>query len=252
MSEAETEDVLEKPASGGIGKFVIGLLLLIGLGGGGYYFATTQQSKAELEIHKKLNALGADSGKVVSQLDVGRKFVSTLMVRHKIDEIMPLVADLRSLNSLDVAQTAFGDQHVDAVKSNSKLLTLVLSDTKVTDAGVAALSSMSLKDFYVARTAITGQALDSIAAMPALEIVDISETGVANDFAKLKNAETLVWIRMEDVDVSGLENEALETLLALPKLGRLTFNDATGLSKASLDKLKSERPKLMLERVGGE
>ena len=253
MSETEVEeDVLEQPARGGVAKFAIGLLLLIGVVAGWWFYAAGQQTKVELDIHKKLNEFGAEKGEVVSQLDVGRKFVSTLMVRTKIEEVMPMVSQLRSLNSLDVAQTAFGDQHVDAVKNNGKLLTLVLSDTQVTDTGVAELSSMSLKDFYVARTNITGNAFDSIARMPALEIVDISGTSTANAFSKLKDAKSLVWIRMEDVDVSSVESEVLETLLGLPELGRLTFNDATGLTKMSLDKLKAERPKMMLEKVGGE
>ena len=244
MTEDQTEGASEPTkSSGGLVKVIVPILLLIGIAGG-WFVSSSMQTKAELAANDELKALGA-----FPQLDVGRKFVSTLMIREKIDDAMPHVAKLRKLNTFDAERSDFGDEHVESILGNKGLNSLTLSQTKITDAGVAKLKSMGVKDLYLSQTPITAAALDSVVQMPALEILDVSHTPVATNLAKLKEAQGLVWLRMDGVDISSMEAEAVEILLALPKLGRLTFSPSTGFSEASVDRLKNERPQLFIDKV---
>src|SRR5690606_37287114 len=99
-----------------------------------WWLVSQRQAAAEQEAIAKLRQLGA-----IVQLDSQREHAVTAMLRENIKEAIPLIADLVHLTHLDVADSDFGDEEAEYLTGMSRLRSLVLSNTQITDATVERL-----------------------------------------------------------------------------------------------------------------
>lgn len=176
--------------------------------------------------------------------------VGTMMVQGHVDEALPHIATLGKVTEIYFAGTDFDDADVASLTGLSSLRSLVLSDTKITDAGVAELASLPLESISLNGTSITAAAAESISAMSALDTLNISKTKVHEDLTPLATLENLEWLLIAETDLSGLDDASIEVLCNLPKLKRFT---ATGsnLKAETIDRLKAAKPALSLETGTG-
>lgn len=202
-------------------------------------------SAAESEAGEALKALGGYPVK-------GGAHYSSLMLTsqaaEKIDETMEHVRELKYIGHLELTNLPVTDEHLKIVKGLKKVNSLVLTGTQVTDAGVETISRLGLDTLYIDKTAITSAAMDSLGGMSKLKILDISECDVMSNLEPLENLKDLEWLILDN---SKVDSSAVDILVRLPALGRITLKGAT-ISDADVERLKSAKPSLMIDRSAPE
>jgi serine/threonine protein kinase len=106
-----------------------------------------------------------------------------------------------SARSLFITNCDVGDETARAVAGWSELVTLVLNDTKVTDAGVKAVAELRppLAELRLANTAVTDEAVPALARLKLLVALDLKGTKVSATGAEaLRAALPYTWIRTDE------------------------------------------------------
>lgn len=222
-------------------KLILAAVGIAVLAGGLAWLMLERRRAAETAARDQLKKLGA-----IVQLDGQQKHVSTVIVRDNLESALPLVADLHYLSHLDVADTAFSDDHVRHLRGLSRLKSLVLSKTDITDAALTPLAGMSIESLFLAHTDISAAALDLVVKMPALQTLDVAHTRVQDNVTALASAGQLEWLVLTGVDLSEAGEAELRTFLEMPKLRRLTMRQ-TQIDDDLVGRLKRERPEMMVE-----
>lgn len=140
------------------------------------------------------------------------------------------------LMTLDLSDTAAGDQFLTSVSNFPQLEFLDLSNAKATDQGLSQLKSLNeLHILKLTNTAITNDGIAELGCLPALRELHLGDTKLDGDVLDhLAKIKTLEWIDLSNTKVSG---EKLAKLATLPNLrGVSLFN--TPISSSDLPYLR--------------
>lgn len=126
--------------------------------------------------------------------------------------------------------------------TNLRLTHLVIAETKVSDAGMDAVSGMSeLRDLNLSSTPITASGLRKLAALPNLEEFKFVGKGVnMPEMEAMKTWPSLVRLTIE---ASRIDEEVLALAMDFPKLRRLDIG-RTMIDLGFVDGLRDKRPGL--------
>jgi len=199
-------------------------------------------------LNKQL--VDAGGGQAVRLQKDGDK-VGAIYVLSNINEVMPHIATLNNVNEVYFQDNGFEDKHVPYLNGISALNSLVISQTKITDAGVAELAGMNLEALFLDGTAVTSACLEAVSQIRKLKSLDLGSTNVQDDLAPLAKLENLEWLVLRDTDLSNLSDESITALTSIPKLARLTVTN-TGITEDAKRRLKMAKPALNLEAADGE
>lgn len=177
--------------------------------------------------------------------------VGAIYVLSNIDEVMPHISTLKNVSEIYFQDNGFEDKHVPYLNGISALNSLVISQTKITDAGVAKLAGMNLEALFLDGTSVTSVCLEAIGQIPKLKSLDLGSTNVQDDLTPLAKLEDLEWLVLRDTDLSSLSDESIAALTSIPKLARLTVTN-TGITEDAKRRLKSAKPALNLEAADGD
>jgi Leucine-rich repeat (LRR) protein len=176
----------------------------------------------------------------------------TLQFSQVSDASVASLKGLPNLVSLSLRETPVGDAalaRLHDLKAWSKLRSLSLEGTRITDACVAHLQGMSdLEAIYLARTRLSDAVIPRLLALPKLQFIDLQKTRVsANGHASLKLA-----FRKGDVQWSEPNRTAAQSVLALGGTVAVRPKDQKDdqLIKASAD-LPPEYFRLTRANLGG-
>ena len=124
------------------------------------------------------------------------------------DEGAPYLAEIRSLDDLDLCGTGISDQGLEALGQISRLRRLDLSDTQVTDQGLAHLSGLGgLASLELSNTQVTDAGLVHVKQLSSLLSLDLSNTRVTDaGLAHLANLPELrsLWVSDTAVTAEGV------------------------------------------------
>jgi Leucine-rich repeat (LRR) protein len=183
------------------------------------------------------------------------------------EKLLPCV----NIRSLHIGRTSIGDETLKKLSGFKKLSYLSLEKTKVTAAGLEAVSGLpikhlgmeacemsedalkaigkmtSLEELWLRNAKIKGEWLKHISALPKLKELGLAGTDFVDDAAKfvtpLSNLEKL------DVQSTQLGDAGFQELVKMPKL-RSFYLDGTKLTKEVFQKAKKDHPKMYLQCVG--
>ncbi|MFO0911674.1 MAG: hypothetical protein U0795_01850 [Pirellulales bacterium] len=217
------------------------ILALLVVGAGLWWWNQQRQHRAEMEARDQLKQLEA-----IVQLNSSQKHVGTLMVRKELAKALPWIGQLPYLTHLDVADTGLTDSDLDQIAGLPRLYSLDASNTQLTDDGVAKLTGVPLETIFLAGTKITGESLNQLAQIKSLKIVGLAGTAVQDNVAALTKLPKLEWIVLDDVDLSKIDQQTLDSLAQMPMLGRLSVL-RTNIPEDALKRLLSAKPALKID-----
>ena len=140
----DESDVSSKPNSKSKAG-VITVLAVAVIGTAVWWMMWNGKNSAEADAIQRLRMLNKqaiDAGNpqpVVMQMDAQQKHVATIIVQKNLVETVPLLAKLHHVTEVYLADTDFDNEDVNALNGLPKLNSLILSNTKITDAGVKQL-----------------------------------------------------------------------------------------------------------------
>ncbi|MDZ4832483.1 MAG: protein kinase [Candidatus Melainabacteria bacterium] len=152
------------------------------------------------------------------------------------------------IRRLMLSHTKIDDSAIPFIAKFEKLNHLALSETSVTDHGIAGLANLKLKRLELeGLDSFTDRGLDLVVAQwPSLEMLDIANTAVTNSgVIKLKNLSKL---KSLDLHQMNLTNDAMKTVLNLPQLERLCLVHI-GFNQKFLDEI-AQKKSLKLLNIG--
>jgi hypothetical protein len=149
--------------------------------------------------------------------------------------------ELLALENLDLHGAEVGDEDLWRLALFPALKDLGLRGTKITDAGLAALTRLPLRALDLRGTQVSGNgfALLPVAELEALHLTDTHVTEA--DLARLPSMPALKTLKLNFLALSDL---SVETLAAQPNLSHLEL-DQTGLTDEGLRRLLAYLPALM-------
>lgn len=201
-------------------------------------------STAEKESREALRAMGAITVLGVDQIHVGTLTLTAPDAKDKMHDAIPHVANMPYLTHLDVANTNLTDEHMSTIGGLKRLISVVLSDTQITDSGLKQISRLPIDTIYVDGTKITGASMDVLGKIKSIKILDISRTNTTSNLQPLSKLTNLEWLVLEDTKIDAA---IVDILKDLPALGRLSISRST-ISEAELARLKSAKPALKIDR----
>lgn len=205
-------------------------------------------SQAESDARDALREMGAFTSLDLDGVHVATIMLTTPNIQSKMDEAMPLVADLPYLTHLDAANTNITDGHMKTIGALKRLTSLVLSGTQVGDEGLRQLAGRDLDTLYVDGTQITSASMDTIGGMTDLKILDISSPNVMSNLSPLANLTSLEWLVLENVEIDAA---AVDIIKGIESLGRLTIRGST-VAAEDLTRLRAEKPNLAIDQTPDE
>jgi len=166
------------------------------------------------------------------------------------DEGLRYLAKFRRLKSLDLSGLPVGDAGIANLGGLRELEFLRLTDTKVTDVGLAHLQSMtSLKTFFPP-PGITDVGLARIGRISSLNYLWITWSPITNagltHLTHLKDLETLT---LDCADARNVTDEGVSEILKLPRLKKLSLF-GTGISDEGLARLTTLQTLEALDLAG--
>ena len=103
----------------------------------------------------------------------------SLSLEHATADLMPLVARLHGVESLDLSNSEIGDVDLLRLGQLHRLDTLHLENTRITDDGLRALGSLpQLYSLDISSTDVTDACLEHLQQYPNLESIWIRNTGI--------------------------------------------------------------------------
>lgn len=217
------------------------ILALLVVCAGLWWWNQQRMHRAEMEARNQLKQLEA-----IVQLNSSQKHVGTLMVRKELAKALPWIAQLPYLTHLDVADTGLSDSDLDQIAGLPRLYSLDASNTQLTDEGVAKLTGVPLETIFLAGTKITGESLNQLSQIKSLKIVGLDRTAVQDNVAALTKLPKLEWIVLDEVDLSKIDQQTLDSLAQMPMLHRLSVR-GTNIPEDALKRLLSAKPALKID-----
>lgn len=182
----------------------------------------------------------ADEGLVYLKNLTNLEFLG-LMSDRFTDGALKHIKGLKGLKSLRLDDAEITDKGVKKLKESGLLAPLeflVLSNTRITDAGLAHLTGMiNLKWLYIRDTAVADAGLAHLKGLPKLEMLILNNTGVTDaGIVHLKGLTNLSSLYLRDTEVTDAGLEALTGLANLSYL-HLSGPQVTDPGLAHLGKL---------------
>lgn len=158
------------------------------------------------------------------------------------------VSELKDLTTLDLSRSKSINDTGLAYLKNMPLISLSLSDTAVTDHGLATIATLKLlKTLDLSITKVTANGLGQLASCRNLQTLDLHQTKLGNSsidgLKNLNNLEVLV------LGETGVGDSALGALSNMKMLNALFLNDSL-ITNAGLSKLSSLENLRMLDLSG--
>lgn len=140
--------------------------------------------------------------------------------------------------------TQVDDEALDILARSECLEALVLTDTSITDRGLAALrGNQRLRELDLARTAVTDRSMDVISSLTNLQHLGLNETNVTDRGLQALAGNTS--LRTLDIQGTDVSDDAVATLATIPNLGVL-LADKDSLSVDAITRLKRAVPRCEL------
>jgi len=149
--------------------------------------------------------------------------------------------DLPALRALRVPVATTDDGVKYIVSALPKLETLILQETKVTNASLPTLAALKkLTNLYLVATPVTDDCWKVLAAFPALVKVSLSYTSVKGE--GIKQLAAIQSLRELDLQNTAVTDSAIDELAKLTTLETLSVGN-TKLTDAGIKKLQQSLPK---------
>lgn len=141
---------------------------------------------------------------------------------HFSDQHAAHLADLFSLQQLDLGNLSISDQTLEHVRQLSQLRDLNLSGTQITDAGLLRLAPLGeLRNLTLSSSGVTDAGLAVLAAFSHLESLQLHGSGISN--AGLSHLGHCRELRSLDLSGTRVSNEGLVHLRNLTELRELNL-----------------------------
>ena len=165
-------------------------------------------------------------------------------VQERMDEIVPLIAQLPYLGHLDLTGTNLRDEHLDVIASRKSLNSLILTDTAITDVGLSKLKRLAdtLDNLSLANTQITSEGLKVVGTFRKLLVLDLTNTDTANGLDALSSLDKVNWLRLSGLELPSSFVDAVTAMEGL-QLGRLDLQDCV-VSEGDLAELAKRAPQM--------
>lgn len=138
------------------------------------------------------------------------------------------------------AKATWSSEHLEMLSEFPELEMLCLSETKITDAGLAHLPPLrNLRVLMLDNTDISDAALELLRQFPRLEYLYLSNTKITDE--GLEHLDSLSNLHLLDLDGTRITDAGLEHLHQLKKLEGVSLSD-TLVSKAGMEKLQKALP----------
>ena len=183
----------------------------------------------------RISGPAVDDDSVVALATLGN--LAALALRHTAvtDAGVEAVAELSGLKELSLFGTPVTDAALPAIARLQKLSKLRLRQTKVTGENAAPLATMPVVELELAETGFSNAGMESVAAMPQLEKLNLWLTRI--DDAGLEHLSGKTQLTRLNLDnVSGITDRSLDVIGGLGNL-RLLHLGGTGVTEAGLPKL---------------
>ena len=206
---------------------------------------SNKMSQAEADAREALRGMGAFASLDVDGIHVGTLMLTAPDILGKMDEAIPLVAELPYLTHLELTNTNLTDEHMKTVRGLRRLKSLVLSGTGIGDEGLKQVASLKIDTLYVDGTEITPAAMDIVGGMTDMKILDISSADVLSNLEPLKKLTSLEWLVLENTEI---DSSAVDIIKELASLKRLTIKGST-ISPEDLERLKIAKPSMLIDQA---
>jgi len=126
--------------------------------------------------------------------------VSAMAMVHNVDDVMFFIAGWKSLRSLTVLGGDLSDYGLNKVKAFSHLTNLVISNTRVTAAGMIALPQLrTLSELGISGIPKTGQIIKALNRSKSLESLSVSSSDLTGaDLAELARFPNLKALQLDE------------------------------------------------------
>lgn len=179
------------------------------------------------------------------------KQMQTLRLQKYSLEMVKLITDdnlvhlkvLKNLETLTLPRQ-IGDSGLANVAGLTKLTTLNMPNTKVTDAGMVYLKNLvKMKSLVVSATNISDAGVANLVNMRDLEILNLSSTNITNN--GLKYLQNMTRLRKLFLFRDDITDAGIQYLTGFQNLERLNIQ-ATKISNSGYQQLKSTYPNIVI------
>ncbi len=161
------------------------------------------------------------------------------------DELLEDVSKLYRVLTVNLSDTKITDGQIHYIASLPHITTLLLTDAPLTDAGVKQLTTLNVKNLYLAGTQITDAALNDLAKLSSLQLLDLSRTKVTdNGMQRLVPLNKLEWLILTDTSIT---DSGLDDLANIKSLHRLSIKNAK-VTGDGVKRLKQAIPGLTVDQ----
>ena len=119
--------------------------------------------------------------------------------------LLELASRASSLTSLEVVSQLISDEGISEIARRSSIVSLLIHEApRVTDAALPAIASCgSLKELYLAGTAVTDRGIGLIAELPELGALDVSNTTITDAGIHEIGSRSIDLISFDECDITG-------------------------------------------------
>jgi Leucine-rich repeat (LRR) protein len=122
-----------------------------------------------------------------------------------VESVLPLMLQLPHLSHLDLAGSEIGDRSIEQMSAIWEIRSLILVDTKVTDAGVQRIASdlPFIRQLDLGGTRVSDASSASLAQLAFLDYLSLDRTGISDaGLEKLANCSRLKMLVITDTNVT--------------------------------------------------
>ena len=192
--------------------FVVALLapLLASMGCGG-----TDEAGAEKYLKDQQMLPLTQNDRVYSLNALGKEITA---------ETATKISDLRGLKNLDLARCSFTDEILTTAVKDLNLVSIVLSNTPVTDAGLDALTSNGrIEAVFLSNTAITDDGLKALGKLGTVTELDLSGTKITS--AGLAHLGFMSSLKRLILDGTAVDDSGMEHIQKISTLAKLEVRE---------------------------
>ena len=230
--------------SGKLTRVASAAILAVVLCAATYYWQRSGAIAAEQQAIGSLKAMRA-----IVVLDANRKHAESINLSTvpppSFDDAIEHLAALHYARSVDLSRTKFNDAHCDAVSELKHIQSLVLTETPLTDQGIARLVPRlrDLEALYLVGTQVTPRSAKTLSDLPSLTILDLSRTSFDAGFDQIARLPRLEWLLLRENDLGSSD---LMPLSQAKSLTRISLEGAT-VQPSSVDALRKAKTGLIIE-----